>query len=131
MYKLHVFTSSPRENGDFPKGKKTNLQLQNKSAIADVLAKQKCNHTSMVQRSLKFDIFGTLTKTVHISVWPTPIWTRPATFERATRDLSNAAGLVQIGVDHAEIWSVFAGVPKIRICTCKRKIVPVNGKTYM
>ena len=75
--------------------------------------------------------FGTLTRTIHISAWSTPIWTRPAAFERANRDLSNAAGLVQIGVDHAEIWSVFAGVPHIRICTCKRKIVPVNGKAYM
>ena len=75
--------------------------------------------------------FGTLTRTIHISAWSTPIWTRPAAFERANRDLSNAAGLVQIRVDHAEIWSVFAGVPKIRICTCKRKTVPVNGKAYM
>ena len=42
---------------------------------------------------------GTLARIVHISVW-------------------------QIGVGHAGICPVFAGVPKIRICTCKRKIAP-------
>ena len=45
----------------------------------------------------------TLAKTPHISSSWTPIWTRPASFERADTGLSNDAGLVQIGVDHAEI----------------------------
>ena len=32
----------------------------------------------------------------------TPIWTRPASFERADTDLSNAVRLVQLGVDDSK-----------------------------
>ena len=46
-------------------------------------------------------IVGTRAKTIHISAWSTPIWTRPAAFERSLFALSNAAGLVQIGVGDA------------------------------
>ena len=45
--------------------------------------------------------FGTPAKTEHVSAWS--IGTRPVAFERANKDLSNDAGLVPIGVDHAEI----------------------------
>ena len=48
-------------------------------------------------------IFGTPAKTVHISAWSTPRWAIPASFERSLSSVSNAAALVQIGVDHAEI----------------------------
>ena len=54
-------------------------------------------------KGLELDRFKTLRKTAHISVWPTPIWRRPASFERAGTYLSNAAGPVQIDVDHVEM----------------------------
>ena len=49
------------------------------------------------------ELSGTLRKTSPISSSWTPIGTRLASFERAERDLSNDAGLVQIDVDYAEI----------------------------
>ena len=59
----------------------------------------------------KLDIFGTLTKKVHISAWSTPFWTRPASFERSLSALSNDASLVPIGVQDDEMGGVFLRVP--------------------
>ena len=64
---------------------------------------------------VQIHMFWAPAKTDHISAWPTPIWTRPAAVGRANKDLSNAAGLVQIGVDHAEIRTVFSRVPNMSI----------------
>ena len=38
---------------------------------------------------------------------------RPASFERAGAGLSNDAGLAQIGVVHAELWTNFVRVPNL------------------
>ena len=57
----------------------------------------------------EFRISGTHSEPLHISLWSTPHETRPASFERSLSALSNDAGLVEIGVDHAEIRAVFSG----------------------
>ena len=62
---------------------------------------------------LAHQLSGTLRKTSPISSSWTPIGTRLASFERAERDLSNDAGLVQIDVDYVEIWNVFARVANL------------------
>ena len=65
------------------------------------------------QPNSELDRFWTPPKPPHISACSTPISTRPAAFEREDRGLSNAAGLVEIGVDHVEIWSVLARTPNL------------------
>ena len=65
---------------------------------------------SIGQLNSELDRMGTLTRTLLISAWSTPIWMRPASFERPVCALSNDAGLVEIGVDHAELRTIFVRV---------------------